>query len=160
MTSPVPFIDAIVNLGLQTQVADISIATVVLFGTKESNEWVEYWPAGWPSLEVQVTPGSGSNSSDLVYIWGDVLKGIEEMSHNVTAALLTLPLGTMDAQCFSDYQAEVYRYRSFMLWVPYGVGRFSFLLCYDLTFFSLCFIASLRHGSTFTSFCRQDNGEK
>ena len=117
---------------------------------------------GWPSkfLQVQSTNGSDSNSSNWVYIWGDVLKVVEEMSHNVTAALLTLPLGTMDAQCFSDYQAEVYRYRPFVLWVPYGVCFFSSLSCYDLTFSPFCFIDSLGHCSTFTSCCHQDNGEK
>jgi len=114
---------------------------------------------GWPSkfLQVQSTNGSDFNSSNWVYIWGDVLKVVEEMSHNVTAALLTLPLGTMDAQCFSDYQAEIYRYRPFVLWVPYGVCCFSSFLCYDLTF---CFIDSLGHCSTFTNCCHQDNGEK
>jgi len=135
MTSLVPFVfPATTSIDLQTRVAEISIATAALFCTTTSDTLNENWPAGPPSfLKVQGAEGSDLNAG-LVYIWGDVLKGIEEMSHNVTAALLTLPLGTMDAQCFSDYQAEVYRYRPFVLWVPYGVGRFSFLSCYDLTF--------------------------
>jgi hypothetical protein len=154
MTSPVPIIDVDKNLGLQTRVAEITIVTAELF---LSNKFF-YWPSKF--LEIQNTNGSDFNSSSWVYIWGDVLKGVEEMSHNVTAALLTLPLGTMDAQCFSDYQAEVYRYRSFVLWAAYGVGRFSFLSCHNLTFFPLCFIDGLGHCSTFTNCCRQDNGEE
>ena len=62
----------------------------------------------------------------LVYSWGDVLKGIEETSNNVTAALLTLSLGTMNASCSFDQQDVVYRYTPFALWVPYGVGNFFF----------------------------------
>jgi len=59
------------------------------------------------------------------FVWGDVLKGIEEMAHNVTAALLTLNLGTMSANCSVDHQAVVYQYSSFALWVPYGVSNCS-----------------------------------
>ena len=162
MTSPVPFIRGATASDPRTRVAEISIATALLFSTIASDQRTEDWPAGWPSfLDVRGTNGTNLHTPNgLVYVWGDVLKGIEEMSHNVTATLLTLPLGTMDAQCFSDYQAEVYRYRSSVLWVPYGVGRFTFLSCYDLTFFPLCFIDSLGHCSTFTGCCRQDHGKK
>ena len=59
---------------------------------------------------------------DPEYVWSDVLKGIEEMSHNVTAALLTLQLGIMNSECFFDKQSVVYRYTSFALWAPYGVS--------------------------------------
>jgi hypothetical protein len=55
------------------------------------------------------------------FIWGDVLTGIEEFSHNVTAAFLTLQLGTMNTTCHFDYQVVVYRYNRLALWVPYGV---------------------------------------
>jgi hypothetical protein len=88
---------------------------------------------------VVVTPGSFSDSvlddmqgqpsfleipveSNSEYVWGDVLKGIEEMSHNVTAALLTLQLGNMSSECFFDQQVGVYQYTSFALWAPYGVS--------------------------------------
>ena len=57
--------------------------------------------------------------------WGDVLKGIEEMSHNISVALLTLQLGTMSSTCLFDLQLEVYRYSPSTLWVPYGVSTFS-----------------------------------
>jgi len=42
------------------------------------------------------------------FIWGDVLKGVEEMLYNVTAVLLTLNLETMSANCSFDHQAVVY----------------------------------------------------
>jgi len=56
------------------------------------------------------------------YSWGDVLKGIEEMSHNVTTALLTLPLGTTSANCTFYSQVVAYQYTPFVLWVPYGTA--------------------------------------
>jgi len=43
------------------------------------------------------------------YVWGDVLKGIENFLHNVTAGLLTLQLGTMKAVCFCDEKIVVYQ---------------------------------------------------
>jgi hypothetical protein len=75
-----------------------------------------------------------SNDPVPEFIWGDVLKGIEEMSHNVTAALLTLQLGNMSSECFFDQQDVIYQYSSVALWVPYGVSDFSLLSSYDLTF--------------------------
>jgi hypothetical protein len=89
-------------------------------------------------LEIQVG-FTRDDGGALQFVWGDVLKGIEEMSHNVTAALLTLQLGTMSAECFFDQQVVVYQYSSFALWVPYGVSNFSLLSCYDLTFFPIMF---------------------
>ena len=91
------------------------------------------------------------------FIWGDVLKGIEEMSHNVTAALLTLNLGMMKTECFVDQQAVVYQYSSFVLWAPYGVSNCSLLSCYD---FTLYITDHLGCCSNFTHRCRHDNGEK
>jgi len=93
-------------------------------------------------------------------IWGDVLKGIEEVSHNITAALLTLQLGTMNSTCFFDQLVEVYQYNSFALWVPYGVSAFSLLPFYNLTFSPLCFIAVLGCCSNFAHVFCNDNGEK
>ena len=72
-----------------------------------------------------------------LFVWGDVIQGIEEMSHNVTAALLTLQLGNISSECFSDQQAVVYQYSSFALWVPYGVSHFSLLSCFDSHIFPI-----------------------
>ena len=72
-----------------------------------------------------------------LFVWGDVIQGIEEMSHNVTAALLTLQLGNISSECFSDQQTVVYQYSSFALWVPYGVSHFSLLSCFDSHIFPL-----------------------
>ena len=94
------------------------------------------------------------------FVWGDVLKGIEEMSYNVTVGLLTLQLGTMNANCSFDQQVVIYQYNSLALWAPYGVSHFSVLSCYYFTFPSSCFIDGLGHCSTFTCCCHPDNGEK
>ena len=94
------------------------------------------------------------------YAWGDILKGIEETSHNVSAALLTLDLGTMSADCFFDQQVVVYEYSSFVLWVPYGVSDFYLLSCYNFTLSPLCFIDSLGYFFDFTRCCLHDNGKK
>jgi len=62
------------------------------------------------------------DSDTVKFDWGDVLKGIEEMSHNVSAGLLTLDLGNMSSVCSFDQQDVVYQYKSFALWVPYGAA--------------------------------------
>ena len=85
------------------------------------NDWRDGQP---PFLEVRVSP---TDNDKFEYIWGDVLKGIEEMSHNVSAMLLTLPLGTMSSNCSFDLQDVVYQYSSSALWVPYGASDLSLL---------------------------------
>jgi len=69
------------------QVASISYATqALLLGTMATA--YENRTVGKPSfLDINV-----DKQGVLLYSWGDVLKGIEEISHNVTAALLTLSL--------------------------------------------------------------------
>ena len=78
---------------------------------------------GQPSF-LEIVPNN--NVGPAVIVWGDVLKGIEEMSRNVTAALLTLQLGNISSTCFYDQQTVIYRYDSFVLWVPYGVESLLF----------------------------------
>ena len=122
-------------LNFWMQIAGISYATEALFFGSAfvylNNDVVDNRRvAGQPSsLEIQV----GSNGAISEFVWGDVLKGIEEMSHNVTAALLTLQLGTMSANCSFDQQVA-YQYSPIELWAPYGVSNCSLLRCYDLTF--------------------------
>jgi hypothetical protein len=84
------------------------------------NSWVETNLPGFPSfLDI---PDQVDESP--IFVWGDVLKGIEEMSHNVTAALLTLQLGTMDSTClFDQLNVQIYQYSSLDLWAPYGVSN-------------------------------------
>ncbi|KDR79933.1 hypothetical protein GALMADRAFT_136510 [Galerina marginata CBS 339.88] len=69
-----------------------------------------------------VAGGMYNDGSYSEYVWRDVLKGIEDLSHNVTAALLTLQLGTMLAECFFDRQTVVFEYTPFELWAPYGAA--------------------------------------
>ena len=96
---------------------------------------------GQPSfLEILPVPDNSSLSEltlSTQFVWGDVIQGIEEMSHNVTAALLTLQLGNISSECFSDQQTVVYQYSSFALWVPYGVSHFSLLSCFDSHIFPI-----------------------
>jgi hypothetical protein len=94
------------------------------------------------------------------FIWGDVLKGIEELSHNVTASLLTMPFGTTITDCDFYLHDVVYQYNSAALWVPYGVSHFSLLSCYDRSSSPLCFIDGLGRCFNFTRCCRHDNGEQ
>ena len=132
MTSPIPdvrnssLIDYIPNKNMVNfwlQLASISYATQALFlgsievvGDMTFNDNRKI--PGQPSF-------FGINGTS--YFWGDVLKGIEEMSHNVTAAILTLSLGTMNSTCSFDQQVVVYQYNSVALLVPYGVStNFSF----------------------------------
>jgi len=132
MTSPIP---DFTNLSITPnptydyifpfQLMSISYATQALF---LGNILAEEEPAR--SLAGNLKPPFLSVSlcldNYLAYSWGDVLKGIEEMSHNVTAALLTLSLGTMNATCSFYQQDLVYQYTPSALWVPYGVSNFFF----------------------------------
>ena len=109
------------------QLASISYATRALFlgnasltysGTN-SPDLTDTRLAGQPSfLEIPF-----GNRSGMQFIWGDVSKGIEEMSHNVTAGLLALQLGTMGSNCsFDQLDVPVYQYSPRDLWAPYGVS--------------------------------------
>ena len=108
------------------QLASITYATQALFLGSASLTYstggtslADTRLAGQPSF-LEIPFGSRSG---MQYIWGDVVKGIEEMSHNVTAGLLTLQLGNMSSNCSFDRQGvQFYQYTSFALWVPYGVS--------------------------------------
>ena len=105
-------------LSLATETQELFLGSVYSESGGAPSYLSSTMPAGIPPFsEIPV------HSYQQQIIWGDVLKGIEEMSHNVTAGLLTLPLGTMNSTCFL-YQKDVpaYRYSSFQLWVPYGVS--------------------------------------
>jgi hypothetical protein len=134
ITSPLPNVNsaAFANstsddmFNFLNQLASISYATQALFlGSafltySPGGTWLnDTRPSGQPSfLEIPVGHNIG-----MQFVWGDVLKGIEEMSHNVTVGLLTLQLGTMRSNCSFDQQdVQVYRYSSRDLWVPYGVS--------------------------------------
>jgi hypothetical protein len=148
-------------LNFWLQLASISYATQALFlgsAVVEETMLIDNRKVpGQPSF-LDINVGNGVDGTE--FSWGDVLNGIEEMSQNVTAAFLTLSLGTMGANCSFDQQVVVYRYNSVALWVPYGVSNFSLLSSYDLTFSPLCFIDSLGHCSNFARCCRHHNGDK
>jgi len=117
----------------QLQLISIALATQDLFlGSLElvllsSNVWranTLQAPFQFSFLEIPIPHDGGA----LQFIWGDVLKGIEEMAHNVTAALLTLQLGNISSECFFDQPIVAYEYQPFALWVPYSVRN-----CFSLS---------------------------
>jgi hypothetical protein len=111
----------------QLQLISIAWATQDLFIGKldlatllVGDSWDTTLPAiQFSFLEIPIPRDDGA----LQFIWGDVLKGVEEMSHNVTAALLTLQLGNISSECFFDQLIVAYEYSPFALWVPYGVSN-------------------------------------
>ena len=56
------------------------------------------------------------------FTWGDVPRGIEQLSHNVSAAILTMNLGVKDSTCTVSRQDIIYEYNQLNLWLPYGVS--------------------------------------
>jgi len=142
------------------QLASLSYATRALFlgsAVLEFGASSTYMKDDTPASQASfVEIPVAKDGSDPEYIWGDVLKGIEEMSHNVTAALLTLQLGTMSAECLFDKQVVVYQYTSSALWTPYGVST---ALCSHVMI-SPFFIDRPGHCSNVTCCCRHDNGKK
>ncbi|KAG8916350.1 hypothetical protein FRC01_003213 [Tulasnella sp. 417] len=58
------------------------------------------------------------------FVWGDVIKGIEETAANVTASLLNLDLGEQNSTCLYAQTELVYTYHRTNLWAPYGIAVF------------------------------------
>ena len=120
------------------QLASLAYATRALFLGSAFFE-------GVGSSDIFVTdtrpvPITGAQARDgKEFVWGDVVQRIEEMSHNVTAALLTLQLGNMSTECFFDQQAVVYQYTSFVLWAPYGVSLHSHVMISPLRLHPITF---------------------
>ena len=56
------------------------------------------------------------------FTWGDVPRGIEQLSHNVSATILTMNLGVKDSTCTVSRQDNIYEYNQLNLWLPYGVS--------------------------------------
>ncbi|KAG9009163.1 hypothetical protein FRB90_008508 [Tulasnella sp. 427] len=81
-----------------------------------------------------VTSAAFLDSSSESFIWGDVVGGIEQLSHNISAGILTLNLGVQDGQCLVDTLDVVYQYDWLNLFLPYAI---IFLLC------SLCVAAGI-----------------
>ncbi|KAG8952473.1 hypothetical protein FRC04_004533 [Tulasnella sp. 424] len=61
---------------------------------------------------------------DELYIWKDVVKGIEDTAANVTATLLNLDAGRQNSTCSYGHSTVVYDYNPTNLLVPYGVAIF------------------------------------
>ncbi|KAI0044310.1 hypothetical protein FA95DRAFT_1562370 [Auriscalpium vulgare] len=69
------------------------------------------------------------NTAATLYVWGDVLSGLDSLAANITAGLLNMPLGMMDSQCTYDYTHVVYRYERLTLWIPYGIAILVVTIC-------------------------------
>lgn len=60
------------------------------------------------------------------FTWGNVARGIEQLSYNVSAAILTMDLGMQESRCAVTKQDIVYEYDRLNLWLPYGVSALEF----------------------------------
>lgn len=63
-----------------------------------------------------------SLNSGTDFTWKDVPRGIEQLSHNISAAILAMDLGVQDSSCFVTKQDIIYEYNRLNLWLPYGVS--------------------------------------
>ncbi|KAG8931806.1 hypothetical protein FRC01_000785 [Tulasnella sp. 417] len=63
-----------------------------------------------------------SLNSGTAFTWGNVARGIEQLSYNVSAAILTMDLGVQDSACTVSRSEIVYQYDRPNLWLPYGVA--------------------------------------
>ncbi|KIO17024.1 hypothetical protein M407DRAFT_33325 [Tulasnella calospora MUT 4182] len=85
-----------------------------------------------PIFDSSITSASffdPSLNSGTSFIWGDVPRGIEQLSHNISAAILTMDLGVQDSSCFVTKQDIIYQYDRLSLWLPYGVTLLIVSLC-------------------------------
>lgn len=55
------------------------------------------------------------------FVWGDVIKGVEETAANVTASMLNMNLGLQNSTCAYTQTQLIYAYHRPNLWAPYGV---------------------------------------
>ncbi|KAG8926065.1 hypothetical protein FRC01_009377 [Tulasnella sp. 417] len=60
----------------------------------------------------------------LQFVWGDVVKGIEQTAANVTASMLNMDLGLQNSTCLYTQTQLVYTYHRLNLWAPYGIALF------------------------------------
>ncbi|KAG8914451.1 hypothetical protein FRC00_013523 [Tulasnella sp. 408] len=56
------------------------------------------------------------------FVWGDVIKGIEQTAANVTASMLNMPLGLQNSTCLYTQTDLIYIYHQPNLWIPYGIA--------------------------------------
>lgn len=69
--------------------------------------------------------------SDIMqFVWGDVIKGIEETAANVTASMLNMDLGLQNSTCSYTQTQLVYTYHRPNLWAPYGIALFVVMLAF------------------------------
>ncbi|KAG8901582.1 hypothetical protein FRC00_006144 [Tulasnella sp. 408] len=76
------------------------------------------------SSNARLAPFLNLTAEDLeeYYVWGDVVKGINETTANITASLLTLDNGRQNSTCSYGYSKVVYDYNRANLLAPYSVA--------------------------------------
>ncbi|KAG9032199.1 hypothetical protein FS837_002787, partial [Tulasnella sp. UAMH 9824] len=58
------------------------------------------------------------------FVWGDVIKGVEQTAANVTASMLNMDLGLQNSTCLYTQTDLIYIYHQPNLWIPYGIALF------------------------------------
>lgn len=108
------------------QVASIAYITrATLLGQITAN--YDLYGIDW-NVTTQVTSAAFVNTqrdegySDDSWVFGDVVAGIEQLSHNISAALLNLNFGYVASECSLDLSLVVYQYDPKDLWLPYGAS--------------------------------------
>ncbi|KAG8987308.1 hypothetical protein FRB90_003416, partial [Tulasnella sp. 427] len=85
-----------------------------------------------PSFDSSVTSAAffdPSLDSGMNFMWGDVLGGIEQLSHNISTGILSMDLGVQNSRCFMNTHDIVYQYDRLNLWLPYGIAFLLVSLC-------------------------------
>ncbi|KIO27291.1 hypothetical protein M407DRAFT_23469 [Tulasnella calospora MUT 4182] len=118
------------ELHYSQQLASISAATrSLLLGTVSILHGASTDTPKFDSSIISAAFFDTSLNSGTDFIWGNVARGIEELSHNVSAAILTMDLGAQDSRCAVSRQDIVYEYNRLNLWLPYGVALLVVSLC-------------------------------
>jgi hypothetical protein len=105
------------------QLSSISSATrALLLGTVAIIHGISADGPKFDSPVISAAFFDTSLNSGADFTWGDVPRGIEQLSHNVSAAILTMNLGVKDSTCTISEQDIVYEYNRLNLWLPYGVS--------------------------------------
>ncbi|KAG8926067.1 hypothetical protein FRC01_009379 [Tulasnella sp. 417] len=81
-----------------------------------------YWSFNSTARAASFLSMGGGNL--LQFVWGDVIKGIEQTAANVTASMLNMDLDLQNSTCLYTQTQLVYTYQRPNLWAPYGIALF------------------------------------
>ncbi|KAG9045197.1 hypothetical protein FS837_006845 [Tulasnella sp. UAMH 9824] len=118
------------ELHYSQQLASLSVVTrSLLFGSISILHGASTNTPQFDSSIISAAFFDTSLNSGNDFTWGNVARGIEQLSHNVSAAILTMDLGVQDSRCAVSRQDIVYEYNRLNLWLPYGVALLVVALC-------------------------------